>query len=92
MVETFLSAEGYRCSSAPSVDEAWEIVRSCNVDCILLDVNLPGQSGMAMLKPLRKEYPNIAVVMMTVRDDAATVVDAVELGVQGFLAKPCSRS
>jgi CheY-like chemotaxis protein len=88
ILETFLAAEGYRCQRSASVEEAWGIVHSRNVHCILLDVNLPGQSGIEMLKPLREQYPNIPVVLMTVKEDAATMVEAVDFGVHGYLPKP----
>ena len=91
MVRAFLTDEGYQCHCSCSAEEAWAIIRSRDVHCILLDVNLPGESGIEMLEPLRCEHPNIPVVMMTGRKDPDTAWEAVAGGANGYLTKPFTK-
>jgi len=91
MVETFLADEEFECHIAHSAEEAWSSLGSTHVDCILLDINLPGQSGIDMLKTLREEHPDIAIVMITACEDPSTAMDAVGAGAYGFLTKPFTK-
>ena len=54
---------------------------------ILLDVTLPGIHGLAGLAWLRQQYGRVPVVMLSARDDAAVVAEAVRLGASGFVSK-----
>jgi DNA-binding response OmpR family regulator len=91
MIETFLADEDFKCHFAHSAEEAWSSLGSLDVDCILLDVNLPGQSGIEMLETLREEHPNIAIVMITACEDPSTAMEAVGAGAYGYLTKPFTK-
>ena len=55
---------------------------------VLCDVNMPGGSGLEMLRVLRKLHPNIAVVMVTGIADELTAGRAAEFGAAGYVVKP----
>jgi DNA-binding NarL/FixJ family response regulator len=61
-----------------------------DVDLILLDLMLPGTSGMGLLGVLRKRYPTIPVVILSALDDTETVMRGLRQGASGFVPKSSS--
>jgi DNA-binding response OmpR family regulator len=55
---------------------------------VLCDINMPGGSGLDMLRALRRRHPNIAVVMVTGIDNRGTASMAAEFGAVGYVTKP----
>ena len=60
-------------------------------DVILMDIGLPGISGIALTRRLKQRYPNIEVVVQTVYDDTDNIVEAIRAGASGYLLKASSR-
>ncbi len=58
--------------------------------CVLLDVRMPGMSGMALLERLRQQYPGLPIVIMTGHGDIEMAVRAMKLGAVDFVTKPFS--
>ncbi|HYF95858.1 MAG TPA: response regulator transcription factor [Symbiobacteriaceae bacterium] len=56
-------------------------------DIVLMDIELPGQDGVAATHRLKTELPDLTIVMLTVRDDSETLFDAIKAGAQGYLVK-----
>ena len=94
--------DGYRdaltAALAPSVAQAFESIEDAaawtgvmaagaDPDVVLLDVNLPGASGIAGLATLKARLPSTRFVMLTIRDDAETVYAALRAGASGYLLK-----
>jgi DNA-binding NarL/FixJ family response regulator len=69
-----------------SADDAIRLARDERPDVILLDIALPG-GGIEAAKEIAKSYPDIKVVMLTVREDRATVKAALRAGARGYLVK-----
>lgn len=61
-----------------------------DADLMLLDLTMPGVSGLSGLMSLRAEYVNLPVVIVSASDDAATIRRALELGASGFISKSAS--
>lgn len=57
------------------------------VDVALVDLGLPGISGVETIKRIRARHPRVAVLVLSVFEDPATIVEAIEAGAQGFLLK-----
>lgn len=73
---------------AANVEEANAILAANDdFDLVVLDLMLPGTSGMAYLGVLRKRHPHIPVAVLSALDDADTVVKAMRLGAAGFISK-----
>ena len=73
---------------AKDADEASsKLAENGNYDLALLDLMLPGTSGMAFLGVLRQRYPHVPVVILSALDDANTVAKAIRLGAAGFVFK-----
>jgi DNA-binding response OmpR family regulator len=59
-----------------------------NFDVMLLDLKLPGVSGMDVLKKVRSNYPEITVIVVTASGDAETAVEAMKNGAIDYITKP----
>ncbi len=81
-------SEGYCCNgSFGSVEEALEKVGRSIPDVMLVDIGLPGMSGIDGIGLLKTRYPNLPVVMLTVYDDDNRIFDAMCAGACGYLLK-----
>lgn len=81
-------SEGYRCAgSYRSMEEALDKIGYHVPDVALLDIGLPGMSGIEGIKVLKKRYPNILLLMLTVYDDNERIFDALCAGACGYLLK-----
>ena len=62
-------------------------VRSCNPDIILMDIEMPGMSGIEAVRTIKKEFPQVQVLMQTVFEDDDRVFDSICAGASGYLLK-----
>jgi diguanylate cyclase (GGDEF)-like protein len=85
-----LSAAGYRVNSAYSGEQALEILSSEKIDLILLDMYMPGMSGMEALQQLKANAAtaNIPVIMLSGADGEDDIVNALESGADDYVTKP----
>lgn len=88
LVARRLQAEGYECTMAGSGEEAWETLLKEDYALIVLDIMMPGMSGLDLLKKVREARPDTAVVMVTGVDDRPTAIHALQLGAYGYIIKP----
>ncbi len=93
-LEMVLSGEGYRVSTAATAEEGLEAVDREDVDLVIVDVKLPGMSGIDALKRIRGRRPGepaIPVLMISGHATVREAVDAVRLGAVDFFEKPVDR-
>lgn len=83
-----LETQRYSCQEAADVPEARAALSANRYELALLDVNLPGGSGIELLAEIRGRYPDTAVLMVTGEDDLTLATTAIELGAFGYLVKP----
>jgi two-component system NtrC family response regulator len=83
-----LESAGYGVMTAASVQEALELLNRSEVDLIVTDLNLPGESGMDLLKKVRVDYPETALIMITAFATVETAVEAMKAGAYDYLIKP----
>ena len=83
-----LVAEGYDVESASTAAQAREMLRADVPDVVLLDLKLPDGSGLNILEELRRDEPELAVIMMTAFGDVDTSVRAMKLGAFDYVNKP----
>jgi cyclic di-GMP phosphodiesterase len=79
---------GYACDGAGGAATARECLAHRVYSLILLDVNMPGESGMELLSRIRSSHPGTAVVMITGEDDPKLAMTAIEHGAYGYMVKP----
>ncbi len=70
--------------------EALTETRRLNPDVVLLDISMPEMNGLEALKLLREESPDVHVVMLTVSEDDADLLEAIQAGASGYLLKSLS--
>ena len=78
----------YQVETFSSGEEAVEAVINVPPDLVLLDIGLPGMSGIEALQKIKELYPEIIVVMITAYEDIKTVVSAMRLGAHDYVVKP----
>jgi len=85
-----LTTTGYEVSDARSGEEAVEKLGAEKFDLILLDVNLPGMSGLEACRAIRHEtlMPDIPIIMLTVRNAEKDIVEALDAGADDYVVKP----
>jgi two-component system, OmpR family, KDP operon response regulator KdpE len=88
VVRTSLTSHGYEVSEATNGEEALSLVRASEYDLLLLDVNMPGKSGLETCREIRANGSNPAIIMVTVRDTEADKVEALDAGADGYITKP----
>jgi DNA-binding NtrC family response regulator len=87
MLSRALKNEGYEIYSDHGTDEVIRKIRACIPDIVILDVNLPGRSGIEILKEVKASVDS-EVVMLTADDTAETAVSAMKLGAADYFTKP----
>lgn len=89
-IEWALLKESYQVHTAASAEEAQAIVDSEDVDLIILDLMLPGRSGLEFCKTLRKVGFRRPILMLTARADESDKVLGLDLGADDYITKPFS--
>lgn len=84
----FLESLGFRVREAESAEAMLEAVRQAPPDLILLDVRLPGISGLDALPEIRKLAEGLPVILITAHADLRQAVSAVKTGADDYLVKP----
>jgi DNA-binding response OmpR family regulator len=83
-----LSERGYFCISVLNADKALAKLRTHYFDVALVDIKLPGISGMELLRNIRSHHHNTAVIMITGINNIDTAVEAMRLGALDYIVKP----
>ena len=87
VLRSTLSFRGYTISEAQTGEEALELVRKIKPDLILLDVNLPGMSGIETCREIRRAS-DAPIIMLTVRNSERDKVVALDVGADDYVTKP----
>lgn len=87
LVAKFLRSNGYQVLTAQDGREMHEYLRRARVDLIVLDVMLPGTSGIELLRELRKNSA-VPIVMLTAQGHETDRILGLELGADDYLSKP----
>ncbi|MBN3032985.1 MAG: sigma-54-dependent Fis family transcriptional regulator [Candidatus Saganbacteria bacterium] len=90
MLETYRSVLGrnYELLTAGSGAAAFELLKNRQVPLILLDLKMPRQSGLEVLKRLKEQESDSDVIIVTASQEIATAVEAMKLGALDYLTKP----
>ena len=82
------SAEGFRCVGAyPSCENAIKGVQENKPDLILMDIGLPGMSGIECIRVIKEIYPDLNIIVLTSYQDEKRVFNALVSGACGYLTK-----
>ena len=87
MVGEYLTERGFEVLEAPDSRTVYDLLRTESPDLIILDINLPGEDGLAALRTLRRDS-DVPVIMMTAAADVVDRVVGLEMGADDYLGKP----
>jgi two-component system, NtrC family, response regulator AtoC len=79
---------GYECLTAETSEQGLALVHTVQPEVLLVDLRMPGKSGIDIVKTVKSHYPHIEVVLMTAYATIATAVDAIKQGAFDYLPKP----
>jgi two-component system KDP operon response regulator KdpE len=82
-----LTGQGYEVDDAKSGEAALEKLREERFDLVLLDMNMPGMSGVETCRAIRGQS-EVAIIMLTVRDTDTDKVEALDAGADDYITKP----
>jgi len=85
-----LSKEGYECLTAANTSECMKLMCEHQIDLTLLDIMMPGSSGIQLLPHLKKAHPDMAVLMVTAVSDIETALSCMTMGADDYIVKPFS--
>ncbi|MGA3159737.1 MAG: sigma-54 dependent transcriptional regulator [Terracidiphilus sp.] len=87
-LEVLLKLEGYTTRMAVDGVEGLRILDQENFDLMLLDLALPGQSGLELLPQFKERYPELPIIMITAYGTVDNVVESIRAGAENFIQKP----
>src|SRR5271166_5680041 len=87
-LEVLLTLEGYQVRMAADGEDGLRVLELENFDLVLLDLALPGQSGLELLPQIKDRQPELPVIMITAYGTVENVVEAVRAGAENFVQKP----
>ncbi|MGH2724773.1 MAG: response regulator [Actinomycetota bacterium] len=82
-----LTAELRVVGEAASGEEAIEVVEQAQPDIVFMDVRMPGMTGIEATRSIRERHPNTKVILFTVDESRASIAEAIQAGVSGYLLK-----
>ena len=84
-------AVGFHCAArCASAEEAWQRLPALAPEVVLMDINLPGKSGIECLVKLKTLLPQTQVIMLTIEEDSERVFESLKAGATGYLVKNIS--
>ena len=87
LLQRYLSANGFRVSAAADAAEARRLMKSIAFDLLILDVMMPGESGLDFARDARANWQT-PILMLTARGETQDRIAGLEIGVDDYLAKP----
>ena len=82
--------KGYDVTLSSSAEDARAQLARCEFDLLILDIHLPQEDGISLLKHAQATHPGLPVILITGYPAVNTVVDAIRLNVREYLCKPFS--
>ena len=87
-LRTILEGVGFAVVEAARGEEAVALVYTTEFDAVLLDINMPGLGGVEVCRAMRKNWPRMPIVMLTVKDSEESKVEALDAGADDYVTKP----
>ncbi|WP_299782163.1 response regulator [uncultured Roseobacter sp.] len=87
MLQEYLGKRGYKVSGAAGGDELRDILSTNTVDVIIMDINMPKEDGLSILRSLRPE-DTTPIIMLTAAGDVVDRIIGLEMGADDYLGKP----
>ena len=90
VLRSTLTALGFEVAESCNGEQALQEIAAHPYEAVLLDVNMPGIGGIAACREIRKVAPRLQILMLTVRDKEADMIEALDAGADDYITKPFS--
>jgi len=90
LLETYLKREGFKVAAAGTSEQMERALRELPIDLMVLDLMLPGRSGLDICRDLRAAQNSLPIIMLTAKGDDIDRILGLEIGADDYLAKPCN--
>ncbi|HEX2767484.1 MAG TPA: sigma-54 dependent transcriptional regulator [Candidatus Limnocylindria bacterium] len=88
LLDDLLTDAGYRVTKASSGEQALAAIAKQQPDLVMMDVKLPDQDGLTLLRQLKRQQPDLEVIVMTAFGGSSTAIKAMEHGAYDYVTKP----
>jgi DNA-binding response OmpR family regulator len=89
-LKTFFEDRNFAVKTATSGDRAIKEIEAEKPQVVLLDIQMPGMDGMAVLKKIKQNFPDVKVIMVTAVETREKIEEAIRLGADNYITKPLS--
>ncbi|MBI4398996.1 MAG: response regulator [Candidatus Omnitrophica bacterium] len=86
----FFEEKNFKVRTALSGEEALRYVAEEQPDVCLLDIKMPGEDGLEVLRKIKRKYPAVKVIMVTALEAAEKMEEAARMGADNYIIKPLS--
>jgi putative nucleotidyltransferase with HDIG domain len=83
-----LSREGYQCEEANGAEQALNKLETSPIALVILDIKMPGKSGIELLPEIKSGFPDTAVIMATAVNDINVATQCLKQGADDYICKP----
>lgn len=88
LLSSYLAARGFRVTAAGSAEEARQRMRGLTFDLLVLDVMMPGESGLELVRSLRAAAEGVPVLILSALADSSDRIDGLASGGDDYMTKP----
>lgn len=88
LLKTYLSRNGFRVSAASNAADARNAMRGVTFDLLVLDIMMPGESGLDLTRSLREAHNGVPILMLSARDETDDRIEGLASGSDDYLSKP----
>lgn len=89
-LKSFFEERDYQVERATYGQQALELVEKTRPEVVLLDIKMPGMSGIQVLEQIKKKYPHTKVIMVTALETREKIEECLRLGADNYITKPLS--
>lgn len=83
-----MRSHGFAVDWVRNAGDAEEAIFAVSYEAIILDLGLPDRDGLSLLEPIRRRVPSTPILILTARDTASSIIDALDSGADDYLSKP----
>lgn len=83
-----MRSHGFAVDWVSSAGDAEEAMSTISYEAVILDLGLPDRDGLSLLEPVRRRAPSTPILILTARDAASSIIDALDSGADDYLVKP----
>jgi putative nucleotidyltransferase with HDIG domain len=83
-----LTGEGYQCEEASDAEQVLTMLNTSPIALVILDIKMPGKSGIEVLPEIKSGYPDTAVIMATAINEINVAVQCLKQGADDYICKP----